>query len=195
MDAALLVQSSPRPLNQRERFYYLWGGSLLLLIGGMVAAFVWFSLPKPDPTLYLKFEAPAIPARGFPVALVRRFWFVHTVDDGLMVIDPWSPDDGCGIRWVNWDQYFSNPCSGSKFQVDGTYIEGPSPRNLDRYHIIVTFSNGTTVESNEAGDPILLHGREVARLEVDTTRLILGSPRQNAFIQLDNVRFLPYSSR
>jgi cytochrome b6-f complex iron-sulfur subunit len=168
MDAALPVQSSLRPLNQRERFYYLWGGSLLLLIGGMVAAFVWFSLPKPG---YLTFEAPAIPSRGV-ATVFGQFWLVHTLEGGLTALDPRSPDDGCWFEWVTWDQRFINPCSGSKFQVDGTYIEGPSPRNLDRYHMRVTFADGTLAESNEAGDPILLHGREVARLEVDTSQLI-----------------------
>jgi cytochrome b6-f complex iron-sulfur subunit len=40
---------------------------------------------------------------------------------------------------------FECPCHGSKYQEDGTYIEGPAPRDLDRFRVVITDGQGTLV--------------------------------------------------
>ena len=47
-----------------------------------------------------------------------------------------------------------------------------TPRSLDRFYMTVTFADGTTATTNEAGDPITINGREIASVTVDTRRLI-----------------------
>ncbi len=53
-----------------------------------------------------------------------------------------SPHGGCFIRWnggwpyaelPNWagGNFFDEPCLGSRWDIDGLYIAGPSPRNMD----------------------------------------------------------------
>ena len=42
--------------------------------------------------------------------------------------------------------------------------------------MIIYFTDGTIAESNEAGDPIPLNGREIDHLIVDRDYLIQGAP-------------------
>jgi hypothetical protein len=53
-----------------------------------------------------------------------------------------SPHGSCFIRWnagwpfseiPKWDagDYFDEPCYGSKWDLEGNYISGPSPRDMD----------------------------------------------------------------
>ena len=43
-----------------------------------------------------------------------------------------SPHGGCLILWDSDENWFHDPCFGSKFDRNGRYISGPSPRNLDQ---------------------------------------------------------------
>jgi cytochrome b6-f complex iron-sulfur subunit len=44
---------------------------------------------------------------------------------------------GCTPIWRENEQQFKCPCHGSGFDKDGTPVEGPAPRALDRYAIRV----------------------------------------------------------
>lgn len=43
-----------------------------------------------------------------------------------------SPHGGCLLKWEYAEQWFSDPCYGSRFDATGRYVSGPSPRHLDR---------------------------------------------------------------
>ena len=80
---------------------------------------------------------------------------------------------GCLPKWVDVNNRFECPCHGSKFQKTGLYIEGPAPRSMDRFRTIITFTDGSVVESNSAGDPIPLGGKSIQSIAVDTGARIL----------------------
>jgi Rieske Fe-S protein len=42
-----------------------------------------------------------------------------------------SPHMGCLLNWRSDTHKFEDPCTGSRFAIDGTYESGPSPRSLD----------------------------------------------------------------
>jgi Rieske Fe-S protein len=42
-----------------------------------------------------------------------------------------SPHMGCLMNWNAERQKFEDPCTGSRFGIDGAYESGPSPRDLD----------------------------------------------------------------
>jgi cytochrome b6-f complex iron-sulfur subunit len=63
---------------------------------------------------------------------------------------------------------FECPCHGSKYEVDGTYIEGPAPRSLDRFAMTITTTVGETLTTNPTGDPILVDKLNVATVLIDT---------------------------
>jgi cytochrome b6-f complex iron-sulfur subunit len=48
--------------------------------------------------------------------------------------------------WVDSTVRFECPCHGSKYEEDGTYIEGPAPRDLDRFRVVITDGQGNLVD-------------------------------------------------
>ena len=41
----------------------------------------------------------------------------------------------CLAEWKDVTTRFEDPCSGSKFEIYGTYISGPADRSLDRFPV------------------------------------------------------------
>ena len=80
-------------------------------------------------------------------------------------------------RQINEQVEFACPCHGSKYQADGTWIEGPAPRGLDRFTVIVTYGDGTTAATDSAtgGAPLRLDSnKEIASMSIDTGAKITG---------------------
>ena len=152
--------------SRREFLFYLWGASMALLLGEATAGFIWF--------IFLRFRAgefggifqldsAKVPAAGTAPFTVPegRFHVSHTEDDALVVLYQVCTHLGCIPKWVDTNHRFECPCHGSKYELDGKYIEGPAPRSLDRFHTTITFADGTTATSNEMGDPIPLERRVI----------------------------------
>lgn len=53
--------------------------------------------------------------------------------NGLMLLNLRDPHLGCQVQWCPTSQWFENPCHGEKFNRWGEWMDGPSPRGLDRY--------------------------------------------------------------
>ncbi len=48
-----------------------------------------------------------------------------------------SPQSGCPLEWKFESKIYKAYCDGSEFKLDGTYISGPSPRNLDELPVLI----------------------------------------------------------
>lgn len=162
--------------SRREFLYYIWGASMVLLLGEATAAIVWFALPRFKEGEFggvFRFtgtELEEVPEAGSaPVNVPSgRFWLSNT-NEGFMVLYGVCTHLGCLPKWVQTNGRFECPCHGSKFELDGGYIEGPAPRRLDRFAVTITFDNGeTATNSATSGAPIALEGREIAEIAVDT---------------------------
>jgi len=82
---------------------------------------------------------------------------------------------GCLPKWVPTNTRFECPCHGSKFQGDGSYIEGPAPRALDRFVVTVTYADGSTAETDASGGPVPLDPtKAITRIGVNTGKKVLG---------------------
>ncbi|MCH7471344.1 Rieske (2Fe-2S) protein [bacterium] len=53
---------------------------------------------------------------------------------------------GCIVRLKKEENMFACPCHGSKFKLDGTRIEGPAPRDLNRLSVILDFDGKLLVD-------------------------------------------------
>ena len=159
--------------SRREFLYYIWMASLVLLLGEAGAGILWFAYPRfKEGTFGGTFtlcpgevpgagEAPNSKPAG-------RFHISHLGDDSLIVLYGVCTHLGCLPSWVEANTRFECPCHGSKFELDGKYIEGPAPRSLDRFVTTVYFEDGTVETTNTEGDPIQLAGRSIARIDIDT---------------------------
>lgn len=169
--------------SRREFLYYIWSASMMLLIGEASAGLIWFAMPRfkegsfgstftvmPD-----QIPVPAASPSGTFTG-TGRFWIAQP-EDGLVMLYVVCTHLGCLYKWVPTNNRFECPCHGSKFELNGKYIEGPAPRSLDRFHMTVTFTDGTSATTNGDGDPIPLKGREVDAIVVDTGNRILRDGR------------------
>jgi len=77
-------------------------------------------------------------------------------EPGIMAIWHRCPHLGCRVPECLPSQGFECPCHGSKYNFHGEYIEGPAPRNMDRFRVTIDAENnliidtGTIVETSRA---------------------------------------------
>lgn len=117
-----------------------WGGftafSLISLLAAVRAAFPRVLFLPPS-----KFKA------GFPDDYVvgevserfkqdYRTWIIRT-KAGFYAIFAKCTHLGCTPRWLTAEQKFKCPCHGSGYYISGWNFEGPAPRPMDRFKIIV----------------------------------------------------------
>jgi cytochrome b6-f complex iron-sulfur subunit len=166
--------------SRREFLYYIWGASIVLLLGEVGAAIIWFALPRfKEGTFGGVFNiAPTrLPNEGSgPLQEPSgRFWVSNT-SQGVVTLYGVCTHLGCLPKWSDTNFRFECPCHGSKFQLDGTFIEGPAPRGMDKFVTTIFFTDGTEATSNSAGDPIPLEGKSIARIAVNTGARLRGTP-------------------
>ncbi|MCY4526986.1 MAG: Rieske 2Fe-2S domain-containing protein [Anaerolineaceae bacterium] len=178
---AVDVEAAVSPPSRREFLYYIWNASILMVIGQITVATLWFAFPRFAEGEFggtFSVEPTELPAPdGSPVSRPDgRFWLSRPLVDGapaVVALYAVCTHLGCLPKWVDVNDRFECPCHGSKFQKTGLYIEGPAPRSMDRFRTIITFTDGSIVESNSAGDPIPLAGRSIQSISVDTGTRIL----------------------
>jgi cytochrome b6-f complex iron-sulfur subunit len=116
----------------------------------------------------------AVPPEGSPPAdnPEGKFWLSRT-DEGVKALYKVCTHLGCLYKWVDTNDRFECPCHGSKFEADGTYIEGPAPRGLDQFALAALDADGNELASSEdiSGVPL---PDETAEIQVDTGDKIQG---------------------
>ncbi|PJF34189.1 MAG: hypothetical protein CUN57_00185 [Phototrophicales bacterium] len=165
--------------SRREFLYYIWGASIALLLGEATAGLIWFAFPRFKEGEFggtFTFNPEDLPAAGAAPESVPagRFHVTHT-DEGLRALYGVCTHLGCLPKWVPTNNRFECPCHGSKFELGGQYIEGPAPRNLDRFVTTVVYADGTTAETPPDGGPIPIDpNRQIAEIQINTGARILG---------------------
>lgn len=140
-----------KPISRREFLYYVWGASGALALTGACALSAWYLLPDqrltPQNGFFQIFVTSLPLVNQAPVLYTRdgisgpgsnsAFW-LSAQPTGLIALRALCTKDQFLFKWVDLNNRFECPACGSKFQGDGTYIEGPSRRSLDRYAVYVT---------------------------------------------------------
>lgn len=162
-------------VSRREFLYYAWGASMALLTAQTIGILIWYGLPRFREGEFggtFTLSGSALPPVGdAPVDNpAGKFWLSNT-ESGVVALYKVCTHLGCLYKWVDANHRFECPCHGSKFELDGTFIEGPAPRSLDRFAITVETSAGSLVSDAE-GSPIDPAGATINQIIVDTgTRL------------------------
>ena len=63
-----------------------------------------------------------------------RFWLANA-DGHLFALSQKCPHLGCRVPFCDSSGRFECPCHGSVFDIGGEWIEGPSPRGMDRHPV------------------------------------------------------------
>ena len=61
--------------------------------------------------------------------------YLTKVNDEVIALSEVCPHLGCRVPYCESSGWFECPCHGSKFDRAGDYMEGPSPRGMDRYAV------------------------------------------------------------
>ncbi len=150
-----------RNVSRREFLNYVWVGSLAIFMAASGGAMLAFAMPRFGEgefggmytvgTVSEKLPPPDSPPVNYPDL---KFWLVNVGPkeaakgggiQGLVALYKVCVHLGCLYAWVDSTVRFECPCHGSKYQADGTYIEGPAPRDLDRFRVVITDGKGTLV--------------------------------------------------
>lgn len=118
----------------------------------MLGAAVRFLFPN------VLYEPPQEFKAGFPdefaVGMVdERFkaaygvWIVRE-STGFYVLSTVCTHLGCTPNWLPSDEKFKCPCHGSGFIKSGVNIEGPAPRPLERYKIVLAEDGQVLIDKN-----------------------------------------------
>jgi cytochrome b6-f complex iron-sulfur subunit len=165
-----------KPINRREFLFYIWGASMAVFLAQTAGAIVWFALPRFREGEFggvFSIDPATVPAVGAtPVANPTGKYWLSNTPDGVLALSMVCTHLGCLFKWVDATGRFECPCHGSKFESDGTFIEGPAPRSLDRFAVRAVTPTGA-VESDAGGSPVKIDG--ATRVEVNTGRKIKGA--------------------
>jgi Rieske Fe-S protein len=110
-----------------------------IVVFGLVtwASLYRFALPQPE---YIN----AGPVENYPPGDKpyffrhdKPFFIVNTGEKFLILVAQPPHPKGCQAKWMAEDSKFLDPCLGIQFQLDGTYILGPSPRSMDQFEFKV----------------------------------------------------------
>ncbi|MBI3159490.1 MAG: Rieske 2Fe-2S domain-containing protein [Chloroflexi bacterium] len=104
-----------------------------------------------------------------------KFWLSHT-EEGIYALYKVCPHLGCLYGWSDQEFKFICPCHGSQYEYNGTYIQGPAPRSLDRF--VIRIVDGQTGEelavTPDDGGPVAVPDNPNAVIRVDTGAKIIG---------------------
>jgi cytochrome b6-f complex iron-sulfur subunit len=56
---------------------------------------------------------------------------------------------GCKVPYRDDCDSFKCPCHGSHYNVDGEYLDGPAPRSLDRFKLVIGSDGSLTVQTGQ----------------------------------------------
>ena len=84
--------------------------------------------------------------------------FVTNAGGHLFALAQKCPHLGCRVPFCDSSGRFECPCHGSKFDLAGEWIEGPSPRGMDQYDL--RLENGVLIADTSKLKPGPDHGAD-----------------------------------
>ena len=166
-----------RGISRREFLNYVWGASMALFMAQFGGAIFLFAFPrfregefggrKTIGSVAEKLPQPDSPPVAFPDVKV---WLANVGPNnaatgggqqGLVALYRVCVHLGCLYAWVDSTNRFECPCHGSKYELDGTYIEGPAPRDLDRFVVKLLDAQGNVVAQTDTDKASPTYGAPV----------------------------------
>jgi cytochrome b6-f complex iron-sulfur subunit len=174
----------PRPTSRREFLNAAWMASLGFLLVDLGGVTYYFAKPilrsgEFGGLFNLGRAGDVFPEPGGdPVNFPKgKFWLSRTADNRILAPYKVCPHLGCLYNWNPPAGIFLCPCHLSQYELDGTFIDGPAPRSVDRFVIRLLDENGKEVAAtDEEGDPLALPNEDL-KVVIDTGNLIRGKAK------------------
>ncbi len=75
-------------------------------------------------------------------------WIVRN-EEGIYALSTACTHLGCTPNWLEGENKFKCPCHGSGFYRTGIHFEGPAPRPLERYRVVLASDGQILVDKNK----------------------------------------------
>jgi len=126
-------------LDRRKFLSRAWkGGTALLAVAG-----TWTSWDLLRPRLAAGFgtEVKSVSPDAVPsdtvVEIRQARAYLTKVNGEVVALSEVCPHLGCRVPYCDSSGEFECPCHGSKFNRAGDYLEGPTPRGMDKYAVSI----------------------------------------------------------
>jgi len=152
------VKAPPVPKKEvTRRSFFSWlalaWAAFAAAMGVLSTATMRFLFPN------VLFEPPSSFQAGFPeeytVGKVDerwkekfRCWIVRSTDT-IYCLSATCTHLGCTPNWLEAEQKFKCPCHGSGFYITGINFEGPAPRPLERFKIVMGDDGQLVIDKNK----------------------------------------------
>jgi cytochrome b6-f complex iron-sulfur subunit len=180
---AKAIEEAPekKKINRRQFLNFAWLASLGFLMVDFAGVTYLFAMPRFKEGefggVFTIGKVSDLPETGSPPMNIPKvkLWLSNT-DQGVMALYKVCTHLGCLYNWNNQEGKFICPCHGSQFQANGTYIQGPAPRSLDRFIVQAVDPNSGNVlaETDTLGEPLAVPNNPDAIIKVDTGRKVIG---------------------
>lgn len=137
-------QSAENPLteNPSRRDFLNKIALSTLAIAGLGATAVFYQYLSPnvlfEPSTTFHAGSPDLyPINSVSYIQNQQVYIVRT-SDGFYAVSSVCTHLGCITQWKPDENKITCPCHGSKFNIDGSKIEGPAPRPLTHFAISLT---------------------------------------------------------
>jgi cytochrome b6-f complex iron-sulfur subunit len=175
-------KDDPTKLNRREFLNLAWLASLGFITLSLGGVTILFAMPR-----FKEGEFGGISTIGSVAELPEvdsspvndpnlKLWLTRPAE-GVLAIYKVCTHLGCLYGWSDQEVKFLCPCHGSQFEYDGTFIQGPAPRSLDRFVLQAVDPNtGDVLYESADGQPLPVPDDPNVLIRVDTGRRINGQP-------------------
>lgn len=173
-------RTPPKPVTRREFLNYAWGAATVVLLAEAGVSAFMFALPRFKEGefggTFSVGPASGMPAEDAPPVknLDGQFWLSND-PDGVRAIYRVCTHLGCLYEWKDQTFRFECPCHGSKFHKDGKYIEGPAPRSLDQFVVIMEANGQVIAQTTVSGEGVPITDPQ-AIVKVNTGQKLNGPP-------------------
>jgi len=129
-----------KTISRRKLLIYAWIGAAAVVIGELIVGTFAFLWPRKTQGKGEKlFIAGKV--NDFKVGEVVYFrkekTFILRLEGGFMAFSAICPHLSCMVNWNETLKKFECPCHGAKFDRNGEVLEGPPPRPLDLYKLLI----------------------------------------------------------
>jgi cytochrome b6-f complex iron-sulfur subunit len=162
-------QTSEQQLDRRNFLKLAWGalGAMALAEGGWMA--YRFLSPKVVEGefggVFMVGNVEDFPPGSVTPVNAGRFYLVRLDDGGFLALYRKCTHLGCAVPWNQEQGKFVCPCHASEFEPDGSLLNPPAPRPLDRFSITIEngeirVNTGTAIQRDRPRSDDVIYAQE-----------------------------------
>jgi cytochrome b6-f complex iron-sulfur subunit len=127
-------------ITRRYFLEFIGGGAILVAATGSAVLTGQFLSPNVLREPALRFKAGSVeiyPPDSITLDKEQKVFIVRAKEGYFYAISAVCTHLGCIANWKPEDDIIACPCHGSKFDKEGRVIDGPAPRPLQRFAMMV----------------------------------------------------------